>query len=329
MAITTTAVRYHETGGPEVLRVEEVEVPEPGPGQALVRHAAIGVNYRDIYYRIGDIPAGLPAELPAVLGVEGAGVVEAVGPDTQGVKPGDRVSYCMILGSYAELMVIDARHLVAVPDSVSDEQAGGATLRGLTAHYLINSTYAVQPDDTILVHAAAGGMGLLLCQWAKHIGATVIGTVGSDAKAKLAQAHGCDHPIVYTREDFVPRVKEITDGQGVPVVYDAVGQATFDGSLECLQRLGKLAFYGTASGMPAPLDLNRLTAKGIWVTRTGLVNHIVTREELESRAADFFGLVVDGAIKIQIGQRYPLAEAAQAQRDLEERRTTGSSILLP
>ena len=329
MAMTTTAVRYHETGGPEVLRVEEVEVPEPGPGQALVRHAAIGVNYRDIYYRIGDIPAGLPAELPAVLGVEGAGVVEAVGPDTQGVKPGDRVSHCMILGSYAELMVIDARHLVAVPDSVSDEQAGGATLRGLTAHYLINSTYAVQPDDTILVHAAAGGMGLLLCQWAKHIGATVIGTVGSDAKAELAQAHGCDHPIVYTREDFVPRVKEITDGQGVPVVYDAVGQATFDGSLKCLQRLGKMAFYGTASGMPAPLDLNRLTAKGIWVTRTGLVNHIVTREELESRAADFFALVVDGAIKIQIGQRYPLAEAAQAQRDLEERRTTGSSILLP
>jgi len=325
MAITTTAVRYHETGGPEVLRVEEVEVPEPGPGQALVRHAAIGVNYRDIYYRIGDIPV----ELPAVLGVEGAGVVEAVGPDTQDFKPGDRVAHCMILGSYAERMVIDARHLVAVPDGVSVEQAAATTLRGLTAHYLINSTYAVQPDDTILVHAAAGGMGLLLCQWAKYIGATVIGTVGSDAKAELAQAHGCDHQIVYTREDFVARVKEITDGEGVPVVYDAVGQATFDGSLECLKRLGNMAFYGTASGMPAPLDLNRLTAKGIWITRAGLANHIATREALESRAADFFGLVAGGAIKIQIGQRYPLAEAAQAQRDLEERHTTGSSILLP
>ena len=325
MAMTTTAVRYHETGGPEVLRVEEVEVPEPGPGQALVRHAAIGVNYRDIYHRIGDIPA----ELPAVIGSEGAGVIEAVGPDTQDFKPGDRVSHCAILGSYAERMVIDARRLVAIPDGVSHEQAGASTLRGLTAQYLINSTYAVQPDDTILVHAAAGGMGLLLCQWAKHIGATVIGTVGSAAKAELAQAHGCDHPIVYTREDFVTRVKEITDGQGVPVVYDAVGQATFDGGLECLQPMGTMAFYGSSSGMPAPLDLNRLAAKSLWVTRASLPNFIATREALVSRAADFFGLVADGAIKIQIGQRYPLAEAAQAQRDLEERRTTGSSILLP
>ena len=322
----TKAVRFHKNGGPEVLRYEDIEVGEPGRGEALVRQTAIGLNYIDVYFRDGTYPS---KNFPVTDGMEGAGVVEAVGPDTDYVKPGDRVSYCMVLGAYAERRVIDASKLIVLPGNVSDEQAAAMTLRGLTVQYLAKSSYAIQPGDPILIHAAAGGIGLIMCQWAKHLGATVIGTVGTDEKAEIAGAHGCDHAIVYTRENFKDRVMEITDGAGVPVVYDSVGKDTFYLSLDCLRRLGRMVCFGTASGPIKPLEIPALTAKGLWVTRAGLANHLATREELEERAADLLNVVGKGIVKIEIGQRYPLAEAAKAHAALESRGTVGSTILIP
>lgn len=319
------AVRYHRTGGPEVLSVDDVAVPAPGPGQALIRQSAIGVNYIDIYFRTGVYPV---KDLPLVLGMEAAGVVEAVGPDTRHVQPGDRVTYCMTIGAYAERRVIDADRLVRIPEGMSEETAAAVTLRGLTAQYLLKTSYPVQRGDTIVVHAAAGGVGLLLCQWAKHLGATVIGTVGSDAKAALAKAHGCDHAIVYTREDWVKRVMEITGGAGVPVIYDSVGKDTFHQGFGCLRRLGHLVCFGQASGKIPPLEIGSLQPGGWWVTRAGLANHVTTRGELESRSADLFDAIRKGVLKVEINHRYPLAEAARAHADLEGRRTTGSTILV-
>src|SRR6266403_6329172 len=253
------AIRFHKTGGPEVLVWESVEIGKPGPGQVRLRQTAVGLNYVDTYFRSG----GYPAPLPSGLGTEGAGVVEEVGPGVSDVKPGDRVAYAGgPLGAYAEARLIPADRLIVLPSSISDRQAAAMMLQGLTVQYLIRQTYRVQKGDTILIHAAAGGIGLILCQWAKHLGATVIGTVSTDAKAELAKAHGCDHPIVYTREDFAERVREITGGEGVPVVYDSVGKATFEDSLKCLRRRGLMASFGGASGGPDPMPPRRLGALG-------------------------------------------------------------------
>ena len=322
----TKAVTFHETGGPEVLRYEDVDVPEPGPGQALVRQTAIGLNYIDVYFRAGVYPV---KKFPVVDGMEAAGVVEAVGPDTDHVQVGDRVTYCMVLGSYAGLRVIDSWHLIKIPDWMTDEQAAAITLRGLTVQYLLKSSYPVQQGDTILLHAAAGGIGLFACQWAKYLGATTIGTVGSDAKAKIAAAHGCDHPVVYTRDSFFDKVMEVTDGKGVPVVYDSVGKDTFDDGLKCLGPIGRMVSFGTASGPPPPVDVPSLQPKGLWVTRAGLANHLVTRADIEEHSADLFSAIRDGNLKIEIGQQFPLAETAAAHQALESRATTGSTILIP
>ncbi len=323
----TKAVRVHATGGPEVLTYEDVSVPQPGPGEARIRQTAIGLNFIDVYMRTGLYPQ---RELPFVLGMEGAGVVEAVGPDTTQVEPGDRVAYCMVPGGYAEERLIRADRLVRLPDDISDEQAAAMMLQGLTAQYLLRTTYPVQPGDTILVHAAAGGVGLIMCQWAKHLGATVIGTVGSDEKAELARAHGCDHPIVYTREDFVARVKEITGGKGLPVVYDGVGKDTFERGLDCLRPRGVMASFGQSSGKVPPLDIALLGAKGsLYVTRAGLASHIASRADLEFRSQDLFEVVRTGAVRIEVRQRYRLSEVKQAHLDLEARRTTGSTVLVP
>ncbi len=321
------AIRIHEYGGPEVLRREEIEVPEPGPGEVLLRHSAIGLNYIDIYNRRGLYPM---AELPAVLGREAAGVVEAVGEGVREVRPGDRVAYVMHAGAYSEKRCIPASALVPLPEDIADEQAAAMLLKGLTAHYLLRRTFRVQPGQTILFHAAAGGVGLIACQWAKHLGATVIGTVGSEEKARLAQEHGCDYPIVYTREDFVARVREITKGEGVPVVYDSVGQATFQRSLDCLQPLGSMVSFGQASGPVPPLDIGILAQKGsLYLTRPTLATYVARREDLLRGAEELFEVVRRGIVRIEIRQRYPLREAAQAHRDLEARRTAGSTVLLP
>ncbi|HZY02820.1 MAG TPA: quinone oxidoreductase, partial [Anaeromyxobacteraceae bacterium] len=280
------AIRIHQTGGPEVLRFEDVEVGEPGEGQVRLRHTAIGVNFIDTYHRTGLYP--LP--LPSPLGVEGAGVVEAVGKGVAHVKKGDRVAYAGgAPGGYSQVRVMAADRLLRLPDGVSDQQAAGAMLKGLTVQYLSRRTYPVKAGETVLVHAAAGGVGLIACQWLKALGATVIGTVGSDEKAKLARAHGCDHPIVYTREDFVARVKEITRGAGVPVVYDAVGKSTFQGSLDCLRPRGLMVSFGNASGAVPPVDLIQLSQKGsLFLTRPTLVHYTASREELEGAARELF-----------------------------------------
>ena len=326
MATKAMAARMHEAGGPDVLRYEEVDIPDPGPGQVLLRHTAVGINYLDISFRRGTIPTG---GLPATIGMEAAGVVEATGADVTDLKAGDRVSHCMVLGSYAERQVVAADRLIRLPDGISDETAAAATLQGLTAEYLLRSSYAVQPGDMVLVQAAAGGVGLLLCQWAKLLGATVIGTVGSDEKAVVATAHGCDHPIVYSREDFVERVKEITDNAGVEVVYDAVGKDTFDGGLDCLALRGHIVSYGGASGPVPPLDIARLGPKSQTLTRGSLGAYIADAADIARRAADLWDLVGGGQLKVEINQRYALADAAKAHADLEGRRTTGSTILLP
>jgi NADPH2:quinone reductase len=322
----THAIRIHRTGGPEVLTWEEVEVGAPGPGQARVRHHAVGLNFVDVYHRTGLYPV----PLPAVLGQEGAGVVEAIGPDVTQVKVGDRVAYASApMGAYAEARLMPADRLVLLPGQIADEQAAAMMLQGLTAQYLVRRTHPVQAGETILVHAAAGGVGLILCQWAKHLGATVIGTVGSDAKAELARAHGCDHPIVYTREDFQARVLELTHGRKVRVVYDSVGRDTFAKSLDCLAPLGLLALFGQSSGPVPPFDLGQLAAKGsLFITRPGLAAYTARRQDLVAAAAELFDLVGRGIIRINVHQRYPLREAAQAHRDLEARRTTGSSVFL-
>ena len=321
------AIRIHDYGGPEALRFDDVDPGSPGPGEALVHHTAIGLNFIDTYHRSGLYK--LP-ELPHALGVEGAGVIEAVGEGVTNLKVGDRVAYGGGFGSYCEYRVMAADRLVSLPDAVSDEQAAGMMLQGMTTRYLLRRTHRIEAGETVLIHAAAGGVGLIFCQWAKHLGATVIGTVSSDEKAALASAHGCDHPIIYTRENFVDRVKELTDGKGVSVVYDSVGKDTWEGSLDCLSPLGLMVSFGNASG-PAPsftvLDLMRRGS--LFVTRPVLAHYTATRKELEETANDLFDVVASGAVKIEVNQRYPLSEAAEAHRDLEARKTTGSTILLP
>jgi len=322
------AIRIHQYGGPEALRWEEIEVGDPGPGQLRVRHGAVGLNYIDVYHRTGLYP--LPA-LPWTLGMEGAGRVEAVGEGVTEFKVGDRVAYASPpVGAYAEVRLMPADRVVALPDSIDDRTAAAMMLQGLTAQYLLRRTYRVQPGDTILLHAAAGGVGLIASQWARHLGATVIGTVGSDEKAELARAHGCQHVIVYSRENFVERVREITNGQGVAVVYDSVGKETFMGSLDCLRPLGMMVSFGNASGPVPPFEPGILAAKGsLFLTRPVLMAYTARRADLLAGAAELFEVVAGGAVKIEVHQTYPLAEAAQAHRDLEARRTTGSTVLLP
>jgi NADPH2:quinone reductase len=321
------AILFDGHGGPEVLKAVEIDVPDPGPGEALVRQSAIGVNFIDTYHRTGLYPV---PSFPSGLGVEAAGTVEAVGPDVDTVKPGDRVAYAPSpVGAYASLRVMPADRLVPLPPDVADEVAAAVLLKGMTAEYLLRRTYAVRPGETVLVHAAAGGVGLLLCQWARHLGCRVIGTVGSDEKAALAAAHGCDHPIVYTREDFVARVRELTGGRGVPVVYDSVGRATFEGSLDCLSPRGTLALFGQASGKVQPFDPGVLAAKGsLFLTRPTLHHYVASRSDLLATAAAVFDVVRSGAVKVRLTGRYPLAEAARAHRDLEARKTTGSLVLV-
>jgi NADPH2:quinone reductase len=321
------AIRFHTAGGPDALRWEDVEVGAPGAGQARVRHTAVGVNYIDTYHRSGLYPIPLPNGL----GSEGAGAVEAVGPGVTVVKPGDRVAYAGgPPGSYAEVRLLPADRLVRLPDGITDRQAAAIMLKGMTVQYLIRRTYRVRPGDTVLFHAAAGGVGLIACQWLKALGATVIGTVGSDAKAEVARAHGCNHPIVYTREDFPRRVREITGGQGVPVVYDSVGKSTFAGSLDCLRPLGLLVSFGNASGPVPPFELGVLAQKGsLYVTRPTLVTYTATRADLEATAKDLFDVVTAGKVKVEISRTYALKDAAQVHRELEGRKTTGSIVMVP
>lgn len=323
----THAIRIHQTGGPEVLVWEEVEVPAPGPGQVLLRHTAVGLNFIDVYHRTGLYPA----PLPFTPGLEGAGVVEAVGDGVTEFQLGDRVAYANPpLGAYAQARVMPADRLVKLPGSIGDHTAAAMMLQGMTAQYLLRRTYRVQPGDTILIHAAAGGVGLLVCQWARHLGATVIGTVGSEEKAELARAHGCDHPILYKSEDFVARVREITNGEGVPVVYDSVGADTFLKSLDCLRPLGMMVSFGQSSGKVEPFDTGLLAAKGsLFLTRPSLMAYTAKRSDLVASATELFDVVARGAVKVEINQTYPLKDAAQAHRDLEGRRTTGSTLLLP
>jgi NADPH2:quinone reductase len=318
------AIRFHKTGGPEVLVWEDVEIGKPGPGQARLRQTAVGLNYVDTYFRGG----GYPTSLPSGLGTEGAGVVEEVGPGVTEVKVGDRVAYAGgPLGAYAEARLIPADRLVVLPPSITDRQGAAMMLQGLTVQYLIRRTYRVQKGDTILIHAAAGGIGLILCQWAKHLGATVIGTVSTDAKAELAKAHGCHHPIVYTREDFVARVKDITGGKLLPVVYDSVGKDTFMKSLDCIRPLGLMVSFGQASGKVEPFDASILAGKGsLYLTRPTLNTYAAKREDLVASAKELFDVVASGAVKITVNQTYALKDAAQAHRDLEGRKTTGSTV---
>jgi NADPH:quinone reductase len=324
----TGAVRVHEVGGPEVLRFEDIDVGPPGPGQALIRQTAVGLNYIDVYFRSGLYPS---PQLPFTPGIEGAGVVEAVGDDVSDLREGQRVAYASPpIGAYAERRVMPADRLVALPDEVSDEQAAAMMLKGMTAQYLLRRTYRVQEGETILFHAAAGGVGSIACQWAKHLGARVIGTVGSEAKAELARAHGCAHVIRYDREDVVARVREITQGKGVPVVYDSVGKSTFDSSLDCLAPFGMLVSFGQSSGKIPPVDLGILSQKGsLYVTRPTLMTYTAARSDLLASAKELFEVVTSGAVKIEINQRLPLRDAAEAHRALEGRRTTGSTLLLP
>jgi len=324
---TVKAIRMSKTGGAEVLEYVDVQLGEPGPGEVLVRHHAIGVNFLDIYFRNGLYPVPLPAGV----GQEGAGVIEKVGPNVTHVKVGDRVAYAgRPAGSYSQARVMPADIIVKLPDAISFEQAAAMMLQGMTVQYLLNSTYKVQKGDTVLFHAIAGGVGTIACQWLKALGATVIGTVGSPEKAELAKSMGCDHTILYRDEDFVKRVREITDGKGVPVVYDSIGKDTFMKSLDCLSPLGTMVTFGNASGPVPPLDLSILAGKGsIKVTRPTLTTYVLNRALLEPMAADLFQRVMSGQVKIEITHRYPLEQAAQAQRDMEERKTTGSIILIP
>ena len=321
------AIRIHAVGGPEVLRYENVAVGEPGPGEARVRHTAIGVNYIDTYHRTGLYKLALPAGI----GLEGAGVVEATGAGVEWVKPGDRVAYSGgPTGAYSEARVMPADRLVKIPEGVSDAVAATLMLKGLTVQYLFRQTYALKSGDTILFHAAAGGVGLIACQWARSLGVTMIGTVGSDAKAELARAHGCTHTIVYTRENFVERVKAITAGAGVPVVYDSIGKDTFAGSLDCLKPRGLFVSFGSSSGPIAAFDISLLAQKGsLYATRPTLFTYAAKRTELAAMAEEMFALVRSGKLKSEPRQTFPLAQAADAHRALESRGTTGATILMP
>jgi len=318
------AIRVHEIGGPEVLKWEEVEVGEPGPGEIRLRQEAAGVNFIDVYHRTGLYPQ----PLPFIPGVEGAGVVEAIGSDVTSMQVGDRVAYGGPVGGYAEVRLIPADRVVKLPDGISAEAAAAMMLKGMTAEMLLRRVYPVKPGDAILVHAAAGGVGLILCQWAKALGATVIGTVGSDEKADLARAHGCDHPIVYTRQDFVAEVERITDGAKVAVVYDGVGRDTFMKSLDCLARRGMMASFGNSSGPVDPFDALLLARKGsLFLTRPTLYDYTLDPADLQLSAHALFDVVESGKVKIEIGQRFELREAAEAHRALEARETTGSTVL--
>ena len=323
----TKAIKIFKTGGPEVMEYVDVEVGEPGPGEARVRHHACGLNYIDVYFRTGLYPQPLPAGL----GMEGAGVVESVGSGVTHVKAGDRVAYAgRPPGAYAEARVMPAAVLVKLPENIDFETGAAMMLQGLTVQYLFRRTFPLKGGETVLFHAAAGGVGLIACQWARALGVTLIGTVGSDAKGELAKQHGAAHVINYNTENFVERVKEITGGKGVPVVYDSIGADTFTGSLDCLSPLGTMVSFGSASG-PVPLfSLNELASRGsLFITRPTLFTHTARREDLDAMAAELFDVVGSGKVKIEINQRYALKDAAQAHTELESRKTTGSSILLP
>jgi NADPH2:quinone reductase len=318
------AIRVHEAGAPEVLKWEEVDVGEPGPGQVRLRQEAAGLNFIDVYHRTGLYPQ----PLPFTPGVEGAGVVEAVGEGVADLKVGDRVAYGGPVGGYAEARLVPADRLVKLPDTISSEQAAAMMLQGMTAEMLLKRVYPVKSGETILVHAAAGGVGLILCQWAKALGATVIGTVSSDEKAELARANGCDHPIIYTRQDFVAEVERITEGAKVAVVYDGVGKDTFMKSLDCLARRGMMASFGNASGPVEPFDALLLARKGsLFLTRPTLYDYTFDAADLQQSARSLFDVVGSGKVRIEIGQRFALADAAEAHRALEERRTRGSTVL--
>ena len=320
------AIRIHENGGPDKLRWEEVTVGDPGPGEVRVRNTAVGLNFIDTYHRSGLYP--MP--LPLTLGSEGAGVVEAVGPGVTEFKVGNRVAYAQPIGAYAEVLIRPVARLVKIPAGIDDQTAAAMMLKGMTSWYLCRRTYRVKKGETILVHAAAGGVGQILCQWTKHLGATVIGTVGSEEKAALAKNAGCDHVILTSKEKVSERVKAITGGKGVPVVYDGVGKDTFNDSLDCLSPLGMMVSFGNASGAVPPVNIGILATKGsLFLTRPTLVNYTATREDLLTAARELFSVVKSGAVKIKINQTYPLREAAQAHADLESRKTTGSTVLLP
>ena len=321
----TKAIRIHQHGGPEVLCWESIEVGDPGEGQVRLRQTAVGLNYIDVYGRTGLYPAG---ELPVVLGMEAAAVVEAIGEGVDSFAAGDRVAYSMQPGAYCEARLIDTKHLLKIPDIISDQTAAAMMLKGLTAHYLLHRTYSVQAGDTILVYAAAGGVGLIMCQWAKRLGASVIGCVGSEEKAELARANGCEHIILYRDEDIATRVRDITNGVGVAVVYDSIGRTTFESSLDSLRPFGVLASYGNASGPVEPFSPAILAAKGsLYLTRPTLATHTATRELLEEAANKLFKVVGNANVKIHVNQTFPLAECADAHRSLEARNTTGSTVL--
>ncbi|MGQ2902725.1 MAG: quinone oxidoreductase family protein [Neoaquamicrobium sediminum] len=322
------AIRVHEHGGPEVLRYEDHDAGKPGKGEALIRHTAIGLNFLDTYFRSGLYPA--PAGLPLIPGNEAAGEVLEVGEGVDWVKPGDRVAYVGGLGAYAQERVIAADRLVKVPDGISDEDAAGMMLKGMTAEYLLLRTYPVKPGDTVLYHAAAGGVGLIFGQWARKLGVTLIGTVGSAEKAELAKAHGYEHVINYSEEDFVARVKEITGGKMCDVVYDSVGKDTFPASLDCLRVRGMFVSFGQSSGPIPPFNMAILSQKGsLYATRPTLFQYIATRDELQASAKALFDVVKSGDVKIRVNQRYALADAAKAHADLEGRKTTGTTVLIP
>ncbi len=322
------SIRIHETGGPEVLRWEEVDVAKPAAGEVRLRQTAVGLNFIDTYHRTGLYPVG---SLPTGIGMEAAGVVEETGGNVADLQVGDRVAYAGgSPGSYAEERTMAAALLVRLPDGVNDRQGAALMLKGLTTQYLIRCCYPVKSGDTILIHAAAGGVGLLVCQWARHLGATVIGTVSTPEKAELAASHGCSHTILYREENFVDRVRELTNGEGVPVVYDSVGRDTFDGSLDCLRPLGLMVTFGQSSGSVAPLAIHELTSHGsLFLTRPTLATYNATRDQLTANAAELFAVVESGAVKIEINQTYALQDAAQAHSDLESRKTTGATVLLP
>jgi NADPH2:quinone reductase len=318
------AIRIHQVGGPDVFQWEEVEIGDPGPGQIRLRQQAAGLNFIDVYHRTGLYKQNLPL----IPGVEGAGVVEAVGPEVSNVTVGDRVAYGGPLGGYAEVRLIDADRVVKLPDSISFEQAAAMMLQGMTAYMLLRQVYAVKPGEAILIHAAAGGVGLIACQWAKALGATVLGTVGSDEKAELAHAHGCDYPIVYTRQDFVAEVERLSHGAKLPVVYDSVGKDTFFRSLDCLRPRGLMVSFGNSSGQPEPFDTALLAHKGsLFLTRPTLFTYTLAHADLEQAASELFDMVSSGKVKIQVKQSFALKDAAEAHRALEGRKTSGSTIL--
>jgi NADPH2:quinone reductase len=323
----TKAIRFEKTGGPEVMKWVDVEVGEPGKGEIRVKHHAVGLNFIDVYFRTGLYPMPLPGGL----GMEAAGEVTAVGEGVTQFKVGERVAYASRPpGAYAEERVMSTNYVVHLPDAIGYEDAASIMLQGLTTQYLLRRTYRVKAGDTVVIHAAAGGVGMLACQWAKSLGATVIGTVGSEEKAELAKAHGCDYPIVYTREDIAKRVREITNGAGVPVVYDSIGKDTYTASLDCLAPLGMFVSFGNSSGVVPPIDSSELAGRGsLFFTRPTLFSYIAKRGDLEAMAAELFEVIESGKVKTSVRQRYPMAEAARAHEELEARRTTGSTVFVP